>query len=370
MVVRVDRQALPAVSPPPQVIRVAQAARRGVDHLHRSMTLPLVRILEQTISMVEVQATAAFAELGVADHLGNAPMTADELATAVGADADALDRLLRFLATTGVVDRAGDRFSLNATSDLLRSDHPESVRDWVRFQGSAWQWHAWEHLADGVRDAGTTPFALAHGAPFFEHLEAVPEHGAAFDAAMRSTSRLQGRLLARALDLRGIGHLCDVGGGTGSTLAALLHATPGLHGTLFERPDVIERAEPVLASEGVSARVELVTGDVFAHVPEGADRYLLSAVVHDWDDAEAMVILANVREAMGREGRAIVVELELPQHDGAELERAYDLLMLVLGGGRERTRPEFRALFAEAGLSMVGDTVLANGWHAYELAAA
>lgn len=367
---RVDRQALPAVSPPPQVLRVAQAARRGVDHLHRSMTLPLLRLLEQTVSMAEVQATAVFAELAVADHLEHAPMTADELALAVGADADGLDRLLRFLATRGVVDRTGDRFALTATSDLLRTAHPESVRDWVRFQGSAWQWHAWERLLDGVRDTTTTPFARAHGATFFDHLADVPEHGATFDAAMRSTSRLQGRLLARALDLRGVEHLCDVGGGTGSTLAALLHATPGMRGTLFDLPDVIDRAGPVLESEGVADRVDLVPGDVFEHVPAGADRYLLSAIVHDWADPEVLRILERVREAMGRDGRAIVVELELPQHDGAELERAYDLLMLVLGGGRERTRPEFRALFGQARLAMVDDTVLANGWHAYELASA
>lgn len=367
---RIDRQALPAVNPPPQVLRAAMAARRGVERLHRSMTLPVVRVLEQTVELVDVQATAAFAELGVADVLARASMTAAEIAPAVGADADMLDRLLRYLATRGIVDRTGDRFTLTTESDLLRRDHPESIRDWVCFQGSAWQWHAWEHFTDGIRDGEVTPFARAHGRPFFDHVRAESEAGAQFDAAMRSTSRLQGHLLARALDLSGVRRLCDVGGGTGTLLATLVRRTRGLQGTLFDLPEVVDRAKDVLASEGVADRVDLVAGDMFEEVPAGADRYLLSAVVHDWPDETARTILENVRAAMGRDGRAIVVELELPDHDGASLERAYDLLMLVLGGGRERSRTEYEVLFALAGLAITGDTVLANGWHAYELSPA
>jgi hypothetical protein len=333
------------------------------------LALPVLRVLEQTVAMVEVQATTAFAQLGVADILAKGPRTASELASELDVLPDRLERLLRFLTTRGIIERADDQYSLTASSDLLRVDHPDSLRDWVLFQGSAWQWHAWENLVDGIRGEGT-PFETAHGLPFFDFLEEHDDAGAGFDAAMRSTSRLQGDLVARALDLAGVSTVCDVGGGTGSMLARLLTANPGVRGVLAELPETLARALPVLEAENVADRVELVATDMFEAVPVGADRYLLSAVVHDWDDDQATAILANVRAAMGPDTRAWVVELELPAHDGAALERAYDLLMLTLGGGRERTRGAFEQLYTSAGLSLADDNLLANGWHVHELARA
>jgi hypothetical protein len=154
-------------------------------------------------------------------------------------------------------------------------------------------------------------------------------------------------------------------------LCRLLHDVPALGGILFDLPAVVARAGPLIAEEGLDDRIEMVGGDMFDSVPPGADRYLLSAVVHDWPDDQASRILANVRDAMSHaDACAIVVELELPEHDGAALERAYDLLILVLGGGRERTPPQFLALFATAGLRLVDDRILGNGWHAYHLATA
>jgi hypothetical protein len=365
---RIDRPALPTVTPPPWILRATLAVRRGVARVHAGMALPVVRLLEQTTSMAEVQATAVFARLGVADHLASGPRSAQQLASAVDVDGDHLDRLLRFLATRGVVARRGGTYRLTSVSDLLRSGHPQSMRDWITFQGSAWQWHAWEELGAGLATADVTPFSVAHGRGFFEHLAHDPMAGASFDAAMRSTSRLQASLVAPSLALDDVEHLCDVGGGTGMALATLLQAHPHMRGTLFDLPHVIDRARDVLTSEGVMDRVELVAGDMFTRVPPGADRYLLSAIVHDWPDEAAVRILRSVGEAMGDSGRALVAELELPAHDGAALERSFDLLMLVLGGGRERTRDQFEQLYRAADMTMVGDTTLANGWHVHELA--
>lgn len=367
---RIDRPALPGRTPPAALVRAAQALRRGVGRVHDGMTLPVLRLLEQTTSMVEVRATAAFARLGVADALGAERRTAADLANRLGVDTAALDRLLRFLATVGVVDRSGDGFALTAVGDLLRRDHPQSLRDWILFQGSDWQWHAWEQLETGITSPATTPFERAHGRPFFDHVVAEPDAGAAFDAAMEATSGLQATLLVDALDLGDVRRVCDVGGGTGTVLARLLQAHPGLHGTLFDLPEVVARSGPVLAAHGVEDRVDVVEGDMFAGVPDGADRYLLSAVAHDWPDDRAGAVLGHVRDALGDRGRALVVELELPAHDGASLARAYDLLMLVLGGGRERTRADFVRLYRTAGLVIVDDTVLANGWHVHEIARA
>lgn len=365
---RIDRPALPTVTPPAVLLRAVLAARRGVARMHSAMTLPVIRLLEQTTSMAEVQATAVFARLGVADHLASGPRTAEQLAAAVEVDSDHLDRLLRFLATRGVVARRGGTYRLTSVSDLLRRGHPQSMRDWITFQGSAWQWHAWEELGAGVATADVTPFSVAHGRGFFGHLAHDPAAGASFDAAMRSTSRLQASLVAPSLSLDDVEHVCDVGGGTGMALATLLREYPRMRGTLFDLPDVIDRAWDVLAAEGVLDRVELVAGDMFTQVPPGADRYLLSAIVHDWPDDQAVRILQNVGAAMGGTGRALVAELELPKHNGAALERSFDLLMLVLGGGRERTREDFEQLYRAAHMTIVGDTTLANGWHVHELA--
>jgi len=366
---RLNRPALPRLSPPPGAVRTAAATRRGVDRLSRAMTLPVLRILEQTVAMVEVRATTAFVELGVPDVLANGPKSSAAIAAELRVDESRLDRLLLFLATRGIVRRVGEQFGLTATSDLLRTDHPDSLRDWVLFQGSAWQWHAWEWLTDGV--LGTdTPFEQAHGVPYFDHLASHPDHAERFDAAMRATSQLQGELVARKLRLANVATVCDVGGGTGSILARLLARNPGLSGILAEVPSTLSRATDVLEAAGVADRVELVATDMFAAVPPGADRYLLSAVLHDWNDDAAVAILNNVRRALRPGARIWVAELELPSHDGASLERAYDLLMLTLGGGRERNRADFEKLYRAAGLLLVDDHVLANGWHVHELSAA
>ncbi len=342
--------------------------RRAIARVHRGSTLPLVALLEQTIGMVEVQATGVFAELGMADAMATGSRTTDEIASQVNADADAVERLLAFLATRGLVRRRAGGWNLTAAGDLLRADHPDSIRDWARFLGSAWQWRAWEHLADGIRDTSMPPFEVAHGASYFDHLADHPDRGELFDDAMRSTSRLQGELVARAFDIHGVGEVCDVGGGTGSVLLRLLDHHPDLRGRLLELPEVVERARPLIDLAGMTERLVLEPGDMFAAVPAGCDRYLLSAVLHDWPDDDAVTILTRVREAMTVPGaQAIVVELELPDHDGAALERAYDLLMLVLGGGRERTRRGFVQLYAQAGLRLDRDVVLANGWHAHHL---
>jgi hypothetical protein len=145
--------------------------------------------------------------------------------------------------------------------------------------------------------------------------------------------------------------VCDVGGGTGTLLAGILTAQPQLHGTLLDLPAVVAKADATLHEAGVADRVTVVAGDFFTSVPSGCDRYLLQAIVHDWDDESCVQILSNVRRAMPPGGRALVLEQELPRHGGWHLAKALDLEMLVdTGAGRERTRKEFEALFARAGL--------------------
>ena len=184
----------------------------------------------------------------------------------------------------------------------------------------------------------------ATGTGFFEHLEDDPSGaGAAFHAAMEAGATMQAVALSHGLDWDGIRRVCDVGGGTGATLRTLTRLRPELEPLLFDRPEVVAAAPPDLPSVG---------GDFFAAVPTGCDRYLLLAIVHDWGDADAARLLRCVRDALPPHGSAIVVENVLPDRPRDEFVVASDLLMLVLGPGRERTRAQFDALFAEAGLTL------------------
>jgi hypothetical protein len=337
------------------------AARNGVARFHRRMAPTEVALLERSLGIVDTKALAVVADLGVADGLADGPLDAPQLAAALDVDADALGRVLRFLVGRGVFasDRRG-RFRNNGASRLLRTDHDDSVRDWVRFFGADWHVAIWNRLDHSVR-TGESAAEAALGHPFWEHLSRVdPDAGSVFDAAMESTSRLQLEVIARKYDWPANGRICDVGGGTGTVLAGILAQHPGLAGVLFDLPEVVAKAGPLLERAGVASRVEVVGGDFFESVPGGCDRYVLQAIVHDWDDESCVRILTKCREALAPGGRILVIEGELPTHDGDHLLKLVDLEMLVdTGKGRERTRSAMDELVASAGLRVRNRTPIA-----------
>jgi predicted O-methyltransferase YrrM len=340
--------------PPAFVLRPLLATRNGLARLHRAMVPPEVAVLELSLGIIDTKALAVVAELGVADQLADAPRTAAELASACGANEDALGRVLRYLVGRGLFRTArGDRYRNNRASSLLRSDRPATLRPWARFFGSDWHVAIWNELESSVRTGGAAAEpALGH--PFWEYLtETRPEAGEMFDEAMASASSLQMEVIARKYDFKGCRRVCDVGGGTGTLLAAILNANSHLEGVLFDLPAVVARAAPVLTAAGVSERVEVVGGDFFESVPEGCDRYVLEAIVHDWDDESCVTFLGRCREAMPPDGRVLVLEQLLPKHSGDHPVKAVDLEMLVdTGRGRERTQAEFDVLFSRAGFAV------------------
>ncbi len=338
--------------PPGWVVRPLLALRNGVARLQDRMVPAQLPLFERTLGIIDTKAMAVAAELGIADRLADGPADAATLAAATGADTDALDRLLRYLVARRVFRRGPDgRYRNNRVSALLAGGDAASMRSWARFFGASWHVASWNELGHSVR-TGDAAAAVAFGRPFWAQLT---EHdraaGALFDAAMADASRLQAGLLTRHHDFSGCREVCDVGGGTGSLLAAVLAGHPRVHGTLFDLPAVVAHAAPTLTAAGVADRVRVVGGDFFASVPGGCDRYVLQAIVHDWDDESAVRILSNVRAAMPEDARVLVLEEELPRHHGWHLAKAVDLEMLVdTGAGRERTRAEYEALFDRAGL--------------------
>jgi O-methyltransferase/methyltransferase family protein len=308
-------------------------------------------LFEMATSYWISQVVYVTAELGVADVLKQGPKSCREIATETGADEKSLYRLLRALCTIGVIRRAGtDQFTLAARGRPLVSGVPGSLRAMVLTLGDM-HYAAWGHLLESVR-TGTSAFRTAFGAPLFDYLGRDLEAGNTFNAAMTDFSTLVAHAVLLAYDFSDTGWLVDVGGGCGGLLTTIMRMYPAMHGTLFDTPAVIAAADGHLEAAPGADRRSLVPGNFLEAVPPGADAYLMSGVVHDWDDERAVRILANCRASMARTGRVLVVECVVPDGDENSFTKLLDLNMLVMNGGRERTKAEFQRLFAAAGLRM------------------
>jgi hypothetical protein len=298
------------------------------------------------------QAVHAAAVLGIPDLLAAGPRASDDLAAATDTHAPSLYRLLRALAALGVLEEDGERrFALTALGDGLRSDAPEPVGAWAVHVGQPYFWEAWGHLLHSVR-TGETAFRALHGEDIWSWRGRQPEAGAVFGAAMTAASRRANRALEGAYDFSRFGTVVDVGGGRGALLAGLLARHPTMRGILFDQPQVVAGAAEVLAAAGVADRCEIVGGDFFSGVPQGGDAYLLKWIVHDWDDEEAVAILRACRAATPGGGALLLVERVVGPPNEEPESKLSDLNMLVMPGGRERTREEYAALLAAAGFAL------------------
>jgi hypothetical protein len=339
---------------PPAAVGAASDRLRGrLARTARGMAPPPVQILEGLFGILDHRVLVALCRAGVPEALTR-PTTPDDLARELGADPTRLERLLRFAATRGWVriDRRG-RVRPTKVTPFLRRDHPGGWRAWVDFAGSDEVVAAIAGL-DAAAPA-TDPFAAAHGAPFFEHMAAHPEQGATFDRAMGAGGRMHALVLAKALDWSKSRRVCDVGGGTGDLLVALLDLEPHLEGAVLDLPSVVERA---LAHP----RLQAVGGDAFAAVPAGYDTYLLVNVLHDWGDDDARRILTRVAEAAGPDARILVVDAKAAKVPRAGIFVATDVLMAALtDGGQERDTNAFTALGAACGLRRRRTVALASG---------
>jgi hypothetical protein len=292
------------------------------------------------------------AELGVADLLAAGPRPSDELATACGADASALYRVLRSLASMGLVSEVEPRrFGLTPLGEYLRSDTPGSMRALARMMGSDWHWRTFEGVLSSVR-TGQPAMERMIGQPLYRFLAEHPDQEQIFDQAMTGFSSVEHEAIRQAWDFGSSGTLVDVGGGRGHLLAVLLNAHPGLRGILFDRPTVVEGQRDAVRDHGLEARCERAGGDFFESVPSGGDLYLLKYVLHNWDDGRAGAILRSCRRAMKPQARLLLVEQLVQPGNAPDPARLLDLEMLVLVGGRERTEEDFRAMLSAAGFSL------------------
>jgi len=232
----------------------------------------------------------------------------------------------------------------------LREDHPESVRAWALMLGAHFVWRPVGDLYESLR-TGTPGFRRLYGERFFEWAKTHPEDGAVFNAAMTSGSAQRLPAILAAYDFAQFERIVDVGGGHGALLAGILSASPKTRGVLFDLPNVVAGAEP-LRVQGLAERCEIAGGDFFESVPVGGDAYVLSRVIHDWDDTAGLKILGNCRRAIRPHGRLLLIEGVSKPPNEPDSNKFLDV-WFIGGGGCERTEAEYRALLRGGGFDLV-----------------
>ena len=293
------------------------------------------------------QAIYVAAKLGIADLLKDGPESCVALAAATGSDAPSLFRLMRALASVGVFSHVGgDRFALSRLAKSLQTDVHESLRAMVITIGEI-HYQACGDLLHSIQ-TGSPAFNNVFRASLFDYLRQNVDAADAFNQGMTNVSSMLAYAVLMAYDFAGISSIVDIGGGQGKLLGRILQFNPEIRGTVFDTPSTIERAKQQLGNHAWSRRCSYVTGDFFTSVPQGADAYLLSSVIHDWEDDRAITILRNCGSAMTKNSRVLLVDMIVPDAASASFSKLLDLNMLVMNGGRERTKAEFCALLEAA----------------------
>ncbi len=309
------------------------------------------RLVAQMHGFRSTQVIYVIAKLRLADHLAEGPMTAAELASRTNVNEIGLGRVLRLAAYYGLVAEVpGKRFELTAHGRPLGSAGRESIRATAILLGEE-HYGAWGELLYAVK-TGEPAFDHVYGSPMFDYLAAHPDAQATFDAAMSAGSDFFLGSMVDRYDFSQSRVMVDVGGGNGSVSAIVLKRNPSLQAVIYDQPQVLEAAERYLTGAGVRAQCRLVPGDFFSSAPEGGDIYMLSNIVHDWDDERALRILRNCRAAMKPDAVILLLEAVLSEHGQPSRAAMADVNMMVVLTGRERTEEQYRALLGAADLKL------------------
>ena len=312
---------------------------------------PPAVLLQMMTGYWGAQAVYIVAKLGVADLLADGPRPVAELATATQSHESSLYRLLRALASIGVfTETSPHTFALTPMADLLRKGIPTSMRA-LAITYNEEMYQAWGNMLHSIR-TGEPAFAHHFGMGPFPYFMQNPEADRIFNEAMIGYTHQVANAVTATYDFSPFRSVVDVGGGYGMLLAAILRDNPGAGGILFDVPHVIDAAQGFLSTTGVADRCTSVAGDFFAAVPAGGDAYVLSQILHDWEDEQCLTILRHIRQVTPAHGKLLVVELVIPPGNEPFFGKWLDLHMLAIPGGRERTEAEYRTLFRDAGFEL------------------
>lgn len=323
-----------------------------------SATPPHVLAVRMATAYQGSRALFAATSLGIFDLIASGKSSTAEIATCLNADTGMTHRLLRALAAFGVLrDEGGGRFQLTEVGQSICKGTPNSVRDIVLMFGGDQFSLPFSKLSQCIL-TGKNGYELLTGDEVaFAAYERNPETAAIFDGAMTAVSARTGPALAKAYDFSKSRHVVDIGGGQGQVLCSLLKHYLQLRGTLFDLPRVMEGARALIAREGVTDRCDAVGGDMFSGVPTGGDVYLLSHVLHDWDDERSIKILESCRRALSSDATVLILDRVMPEivepTPAAQANHLVDLTMMVrTAGGLERTSQQFEKLLKAAGLRL------------------
>src|SRR5271154_687615 len=313
---------------------------------------PEARIIEMFLAPLLTQALHAAAALGIADLLKDGPRDSDDLAAGCNAHPPSLYRILRALAGSCIFTEVSTgRFALNPVAETLRSDIPGSMRAMAMWCGTRAHWNPLSEILHSAR-TGKPAFDHVFGKGPFAYFEEDKETATIFNHAMSSFSSSVVPAAVEAYDFSQFGCIADIAGGHGVALATVLAAHPATCGILFDLPHVVAGAPALLESRGVAERCQVVHGDFFNSVPEGADAYMMKHIIHDWDDERARAILSNCRRASKPGGKLLLIEMVVPEGSDGALAKLLDLEMLLIPGGLERTESQYARLFESAGFRL------------------
>jgi hypothetical protein len=311
-----------------------------------------VQMLQVITNFWTTRAVYVIAKLGIADLLKSGPKSVVELAESTGTHAPSLYRLLRALASAGMVASENDgRFALTPLSELLVTDAPGSMRWFVISELGQEHYPAWGNLMHSIK-TGEIAFDNHFGADIWKYFQQHPEDAAVFNDSMSGMTAVVNEKITSLYDFSPFNKIVDIGGGHGGLITSILKANPQAFGVLFDAEQVITGARPKLEAAGIADRCAAVAGDFFQSVPAGGDVYIMKWIIHDWDDARAIQILKNCRAQIPQNGRVLIVDAVVPEGDAPDFSKFFDLNMMVMTGGKERTAKEFGELLAAAGLRL------------------
>jgi hypothetical protein len=312
------------------------------------MTNPADDLLRISMSHGLPRGLHAVAELGIADALGESPRSAEELARDTGTHAEALARTLRVLSTEGIFEAFDGGWRHTPASRLLRSDHPQSMRSFVRMIGLPVYWRGFEYFADSLRTGQSVQERVVPGG-YWKYLSENPEASRLFDEAMMGKAAGQIAGVLKSYDFSAFRIIADIGGGRGHLMAAVLQAAPQAQGALFDQPHVTAAAQ---AAGMESERLRMHPGNFFTDALPSADCYLIMQVIHDWSDHEAARILTAIRKAAAPGATLLLIECIVSEDSKPSWTKMLDLQMLTLLSGKERTEKEYSEMLRIAGFRL------------------
>ena len=311
---------------------------------------PEAQIVEMVMAQFVSRLIHLTATLKLPDYLADGPKTAEELAALTSTHAPALYRVMRTLASLGLfTEDPSHRFALQPLGAALKSGTPSHATALI--MGGEMVARSLDNMLYSVQ-TGKTGFQKSFGVPLFDWLGGHPVEASLFNQTMVGIHGMEPAAVAAAYDFSVFKTIADVGGSTGNMLTTILARHPAPRGILFDLPHVVRDAPAFIAQRGLTDRIQIETGSFFERVPAGADAYVLSHIIHDWNEEQCLTILGHCRRAMNSSGRLLLVEMVLPDGDTPHPGKMLDMVMLAVPGGEERTAAQYAVLLDKAGFRL------------------